>query len=70
MHNIYRGDNGPATSRTRIMQKFALKMLLTSLIVRRGSKRLRYSAQLAASLLMLVAIVLVGLLCGWSRGQY
>ena len=50
------------------MQKFALKMLLTSLIVRRGSKRFD-GAQLAASLLMLVAIVLVGLYV-WSRGQY
>jgi hypothetical protein len=43
-----------------MMHKFALKFLLTSMIVRRGSKRVD-GAQLAASLLMLVVIVLVGL---------
>jgi hypothetical protein len=50
------------------MPKFALKMLLTSLIVRRGSKRVD-GAQLAASILTLVVIVLVGLYV-WSHGQY
>lgn len=50
------------------MQKFALKFLLTSLIVGRGSKRLD-GAQLATSLLTLVVIVLVGLYV-WSHGQY
>jgi hypothetical protein len=50
------------------MQKFALKMLLTSLLVRRGSKRID-GAQLAASLLMVVVTVLVGLYV-WSHGQY
>jgi hypothetical protein len=50
------------------MQKFALKLLLTGLIVRRGSKRID-GAQLAASLLTLAVIGLVGLY-SWSRGQY
>jgi len=50
------------------MQKFALKLLLTSLIVRRKSKRID-GAQLAASLLTVVVIVLVGLHV-WSHGQY
>jgi hypothetical protein len=50
------------------MQKFALKLLLTGLIVRRGSKRID-GVQLAASLLTLVVIVLVGLYV-WSHGQY
>jgi hypothetical protein len=50
------------------MQKFALRLLLTSLIVRRGSKRID-GAQLAASLLTLVVIVLVGLYM-WSHGEY
>jgi hypothetical protein len=50
------------------MQKFALKLLLTSLIVRRGSKRID-GAQLAASLLSMVVIVVAGLYV-WSHGQY
>jgi hypothetical protein len=50
------------------MQKFAFKLLLTNLIVRRGSKRID-GAQLAASLLTLVVIVSVGLYV-WSHGQY
>ena len=62
------GRREPATPRSRIMPKFAIKLLLTSLIVRRGSKRMD-GAQLAAALLMLVAIVLVGLYL-WSHGQY
>jgi hypothetical protein len=62
------GRREPATSKSRIMQKFALKLLLTSLIVRRGSKRVD-GAQLAASLLTLVGIVLVGLYI-WSHDQY
>jgi hypothetical protein len=55
-------------SKSRIMQKFALKLLLTSLIVRRGSKRVD-GAQLAASLLTLVGIVLIGIYM-WSHDQY
>ena len=51
-----------------IMQKFALKLLLTNLIVRRGSKRID-GAQLVASLLTLILIFLVGLYV-WSHGQY
>jgi hypothetical protein len=51
-----------------MMQKFALKLLLTSLIVRRGSKRVD-GAQLGASLLTLVVIVLIGLYM-WSHDQY
>ena len=50
------------------MQKFALKLLLTNLAVRRGSKRIG-GAQLAASLLTLAGLVLVGLHV-WSHGQY
>jgi len=50
------------------MPKFALKLLLTSLTVRRGSKRMD-GAQLVASLLTLIGIVLVGLYV-WSHGQY
>jgi hypothetical protein len=50
------------------MQKFALKLLLTSLIVRRGSKRID-GAQLATSLLSMVVIVVAGLYV-WSHGQY
>jgi hypothetical protein len=62
------GRHEPATSKSRRMQEFALKLLLTSLIVRRGSKRVD-GAQLAASLLTLVGIVLVGLYM-WSHDQY
>jgi hypothetical protein len=50
------------------MQKFALKLLLTNLTVRRGSKRID-GAQLAASLLTLTVIVLIGLYV-WSHGQF
>jgi hypothetical protein len=50
------------------MQKFALKLLLTNLTVRRGSKRID-GAQLAASLLALILIFLAGLYA-WSHGQY
>jgi hypothetical protein len=50
------------------MPKFALKMLLTGLAVRRGSKRTD-GAQLAAALLTLAVIVLAGLYI-WSHGQY
>jgi hypothetical protein len=50
------------------MQKLAVKLLLTSLIARQGSKRID-GTQLAASLLTLVVIVLVGLYV-WSHGQY
>jgi hypothetical protein len=50
------------------MQKIALKMLLTGLIARRGSKRIN-AAQLAASLLMLVLLLFVGLYI-WSHGAY
>jgi hypothetical protein len=70
LHNAcrFKGRREPAMSRSRVMQKFALKFLLTSLIVRRGSKRIN-GAQLAASLLTVVVIVLVGLYV-WSHGQY
>jgi hypothetical protein len=47
------------------MHKFALKLLLTSLFVRRGSKRID-GAQMAALLLILVVIVLAGLYM-WSH---
>ncbi|WP_213736970.1 hypothetical protein [Bradyrhizobium sp. dw_411] len=50
------------------MQKFALKLLLSRLIVRRGAKRID-GAQLAASLLTLLGIALIGLYV-WSHGQY
>jgi len=50
------------------MQKFALKLLLTSLVVRRRSKRID-GAQLAASLVTLVVIVSVGLYV-WTHGPY
>ena len=53
----------PATPKSRTMQKFALKLLLTSLVVRRRSKRID-GAQLAASLVTLVVIVSVGFMCG------
>jgi hypothetical protein len=51
-----------------IMPKFALKILLTGLAVRRGSKRTD-GVQLAASLLTLTVIVLAGLYI-WSHGRY
>jgi hypothetical protein len=55
-------------SKSRMMQRFALKLLLTRLIVQQGAKRID-GAQLAASLAKLVVIVLVGLYV-WSHGQY
>jgi hypothetical protein len=70
MHNAcgIRGRCEPATAKSGIMQKFALKLLLTGLIVRRGSKRID-GAQFAASLLALIVIALVGLYV-WSHGQF
>ena len=50
------------------MQKFVIKLLLTSLVFRRGSKRIE-GAQLVASLLTLVVIVSVGLYV-WAHGMY
>jgi hypothetical protein len=50
------------------MPKIALRFLLTSLIARRGSKRMD-GTQLAASLLTLAVVVVVGLYL-WSHGQY
>lgn len=50
------------------MAKFALKMLLTSIAARRGSKRTD-GVQLAAALLTLAVIVLAGLYI-WSHGPY
>jgi hypothetical protein len=50
------------------MQKFALKLLLTSLIARRGSKRIN-GAHFAASLLTLILIFWIGLYI-WLHGQY
>jgi len=50
------------------MPKLALKMLLTSLTVRRGSKRAD-GVQLAAALLTLAVIVLAGLYV-WTHGPY
>ncbi len=50
------------------MQKFALKMLLTSMVLNRRSKRVD-GAQFVASLLTLVAIISVGLYI-WAHGSY
>ena len=50
------------------MQKFAFKLLLTSLAIKRRSKRID-GAQFVASLLTLVVLVAVGLYI-WSRGPY
>jgi hypothetical protein len=50
-----------------MVRKFALKFLLTNLVVRRRSKRFD-GAQLAASLLTLLVIVF-GLYV-WSHDQY
>lgn len=50
------------------MQKFALKMLLTNMVLKRRSKRVD-GAQFVASLLTLVAIVSVGLYI-WAHGPY
>jgi hypothetical protein len=69
-HNINRSvycSSRPPQSRAE-MQKIALKMLLTGLIARRGSKRIN-AAQLTASLLMLVVLLFVGLYI-WSHGAY
>ena len=54
--------------RLRNMQKFILKLLLTSLVFRRGSKRIE-GAQLVASLLTLVVIISVGLYV-WAHRLY
>jgi hypothetical protein len=62
------GRSAPATSKSSIMQKFALKLLLTSLIVRRKSKRID-GAQLATSLLTLALLFSIGLYA-WLHGQY
>jgi hypothetical protein len=51
-----------------IMPKFALKMLLTSLTVRHGSRR-SDGVQLVATLLTLAVIVLAGLYI-WAHGPY
>ena len=50
------------------MQKFALKMLLTNMVLKRRSKRVD-SAQIVASVLTLVAIVSVGIYV-WVHGPY
>jgi hypothetical protein len=50
------------------MPKFALKMLLTGLTVRRGSRRTD-GVQVVAALLTLAVIVLAGLYI-WSHGPY
>jgi hypothetical protein len=50
------------------MPKFALKMLLSGLALRRGSRR-NDGVQFAAALLTLAVIVLAGLYI-WSHGQY
>lgn len=50
------------------MQKFALKLLLTNLLVRRGSKR-GDGAQFVASLLTLLLIASVGIYL-WVHGPY
>ena len=55
-----------ATSGT--MQKFVLKLLLTSLVFRRKSRRLG-GAQFVASILTLVVIASVGIYV-WARGPY
>jgi hypothetical protein len=63
---------GPAARSGRaavsIMPKLALKMLLTGLTLRRGSRRTD-GVQLAAALLTLTVIVLAGLYI-WSHGPY
>jgi len=51
------------------MQKFALKMLLTSLTIGRGSSRRVRSVQVVTSVLTLVLLVVVGLYI-WSHGGY
>jgi hypothetical protein len=55
-------------TRDHKMQKFALKMLLTNMVLKRRSKRVD-GAQFVASLLTLVAIVSVGLYI-WAHGPY
>ena len=61
-------DEYKAVVREAPMQKFVLKLLLTSLVFRRGSKRIE-GAQLVASLLTLVVIISVGLYV-WAHGLY
>ena len=51
------------------MQKFALKMLLTSLAIgRRSSRRIR-SVQVVTSVLTVILLAVVGLYI-WSHGGY
>ena len=50
------------------MQRLALKLLLTSLVFRRGSKHIEWP-QLIASLLTLFVLVSVGLYI-WTHGAY
>ena len=54
--------------KSRTMQKFALKLLLTSLVFRRRSKHTE-GAQFVATLLTLVVIVVAGLYA-WTHGPY
>ena len=70
MHIVSASRDGASrpSSTSRTMHKFALRFLLTSLIAQRGSKRID-GVQLAASLLTLLVIALVGLYM-WSHGQY
>jgi hypothetical protein len=63
-----RTRDAPGHAAMSLMPKFALKMLLTSLTVRRGSKR-SDGVQLVATLLTLALIVLAGLYI-WSHGPY
>jgi hypothetical protein len=58
----------PGRAATSIMPKFALKMLLTGLTVRRGSRRTD-GVQFVATLLTLAVIVLAGLYI-WLHGPY
>lgn len=55
-------------TKSRTVQKFVLKLLLTSLVFRKGSKRIE-GAQLAATLLTLFVIISVGLYV-WAHGLY
>jgi hypothetical protein len=50
------------------MQKFVLKLLLTSLVFRRKSKRVD-GTQVVASVVILVLIASVGIYV-WARGPY
>ena len=51
------------------MQKFALKMLLTSLTIGRGSSRRARRVQVVTSVLTLILLVVIGLYI-WSHGGY